>query len=268
MLSTIVFKLFMVFPRFKKFCWRTFYNRFAKKAKTDELKFMNYGYHDDKLSIELKPEDEMYRYSIQLYHHVATQVDIKGKKVLEVGSGRGGGASYIASYLQASEVIGVDISSEAVTLCNQVYQLDNLAFQTADSENLPFNDNSFDVVVNVESSHCYGSMDVFIAEVSRVLKPGGVFLFCDLRPEERVQKTLDIIAKSGLTLREQKNITSNIITSTELMSENRKSKIAEMSLSKPMQKKFESFSCVKGSEMHNRFVTGVFQYISAYYVKE
>ena len=36
----------------------------------------------------------------QLYHYVAAAVDLDGKKVLEVGSGRGGSASYVARVLQ------------------------------------------------------------------------------------------------------------------------------------------------------------------------
>ena len=54
---------------------------------------MNYGYIDlnGELPLELNPDDEEDRYFIQLYHHVATAVDIQGKDVLEVGSGRGGG---------------------------------------------------------------------------------------------------------------------------------------------------------------------------------
>ena len=36
----------------------------------------------------------------QLYHYVAAAVDLDGEKVLEVGSGRGGGASYVARLLQ------------------------------------------------------------------------------------------------------------------------------------------------------------------------
>ena len=45
----------------------------------------------DDLNVRLKSEDEKDRYPIQLYHHVASQINLKGLKVLEVGSGRGGG---------------------------------------------------------------------------------------------------------------------------------------------------------------------------------
>jgi fatty-acid O-methyltransferase len=42
-----------------------------------------------------------------------------------------------------------------------------------DAENLPFPQVSFDAVINVESAHCYGSIERFLAEVHRVLRPGG-----------------------------------------------------------------------------------------------
>jgi len=46
------------------------------------------------LALTLSEEDEKDRYSIQLYHHVSSQIDLKGLKVLEVGSGRGGDIIY------------------------------------------------------------------------------------------------------------------------------------------------------------------------------
>jgi SAM-dependent methyltransferase len=40
---------------------------------------------------------------------------------------------------------------------------------------------SFDAVINVEASHCYPSLPRFLAEVARVLRPGGHFLYADVR---------------------------------------------------------------------------------------
>ena len=54
------------------------------------------------------------------------------------------------------------------------------------AESLPLGDASVDVLVNVESSHCYGNFQKFIAEVHRVLKVGGVFLFADFRDDEEI----------------------------------------------------------------------------------
>ena len=62
---------------------------------------MNYDYAElDGSELDLHDHPEKDRYFIQLYHYVAAAVELNGKKVLEVGSGRGGGASYVARVLQ------------------------------------------------------------------------------------------------------------------------------------------------------------------------
>ena len=181
MLYKIAYYFFKLFPKLKKFFWKKWYIIFANKVSNPDLRFMNYGYFSDDLNLDLKSEDEKDRYSIHLYYHVASQINLEGLKVLEVGSGRGGGCSYISRYLNPSEIFGIDISPSSIDICNNIYNIDNLTFKVGDSENLPFDDNTFDAVINVESSHCYASMDKFIQEVSRVLKPNAYFLFCDLR---------------------------------------------------------------------------------------
>ena len=87
-------------------------------------------------------------------------------------------------------MIGVDFSDKAVNLCKKYYCVDGLSFVPGDAEHLPFDDDSFDAVVNVESSHCYGSMATFLAQVKRVLKPGGHFLFADFRTREQIDEQL------------------------------------------------------------------------------
>ena len=50
-----------------------------------------------------------------------------------------------------------------------------------DAQNLPFPDQSFDAVINVEASHQYPDFPRFLEEVTRVLRPGGHFLYTDSR---------------------------------------------------------------------------------------
>ncbi|MBV8178737.1 MAG: methyltransferase domain-containing protein [Mycobacterium sp.] len=50
-----------------------------------------------------------------------------------------------------------------------------------DAENLPLPDASFDAVINVEAAHAYPHLSRFLAEVARVLRPGGDFLYADFR---------------------------------------------------------------------------------------
>ena len=132
-------------------------------------------------------EDETDRYCIQLYHRVASAVDLAGREVLEVGSGRGGGASFIARYHRPARITGADCSPQAVTRCQKRHAaVAHLAFTVGDVEQLPFPDASFDAVVNVESSHCYGHIEKFFAEAVRGLRPEGHFLYIDFRPASEV----------------------------------------------------------------------------------
>ena len=88
--------------------------------------------------------------------------------------------------------LGIDISETAVELCNSIYNIDNMNFVIGDSENIPFDNEQFDAVINVESSHCYGSMQSFLGETFRILKPGGFFLFCDLREASALEVLFEI----------------------------------------------------------------------------
>ena len=264
MLYKIIYYIFKLFPRLKKSFWKSWYTIFTNKISDPNLRFMNYGYYDDKLNLDLIKEDEQDRYSIHLYHHVASQIDLTGLKVLEVGSGRGGGCSYITRYLNPSEMHGIDISPSAIEVCNTIYDIENLNFKLGDSENLPFEDNAFDAVINVESSHCYASMDKFMKEVSRVLKPNAYFLFCDLRRDIYIQEMLDSIDSNRFNLIKKTNISANIIQATIRMSEDRKEAINKLK-SGWFRNILESFAGVKGSKVHQSFEKGFLQYISAYY---
>ena len=267
MLYKIAYYFFKLFPKLKKFFWKKWYIIFANKVSNPDLRFMNYGYFSDDLNLDLRLEDEKDRYSINLYHHVASQINLEGLKVLEVGSGRGGGCSYVSRYLNPSEIFGIDISPSAVDICNNIYNIDNLTFKVGDSENLPFDDNTFDAVINVESSHCYASMDKFIQEVARVLKPNAYFLFCDLRRDIYIQEMMDSINSNGLKLVSKTNISTNIIEATIRMSTDRKEAINKLK-SGWFRNVLESFASVKGSKVHQSFEDGYLHYISAYFKNE
>ncbi|MDO9580466.1 MAG: class I SAM-dependent methyltransferase [Bacteroidales bacterium] len=156
--------------------------------KNAEVIFMNYGYSKNNHKIELKETDEKNRYSIQLYHLIATGVDIEGKDILEVGCGRGGGLSYIYRYLSPNFVTGVDLNRKAINFCNKKYSTERIKFLQANAQKLTFPKDSFDVVINIESSHRYSEIDLFLDEVYRVLKPSGFFLFTDFRDNIEIEK--------------------------------------------------------------------------------
>ena len=263
MIYRLLYSIFKRFPSIKQLFWKIWYTRLAQKFSSSKLKFMNYGYYSESMNISLKDEDELERYPIQLYHHVATKVALKGLKVLEVGSGRGGGSNYINEYLEPKEMIGLDLSSSAIDLCDTFYKSDRLSFLQGSSEDMPFGDNTFDVVINVESSHCYTSMDNFISEVSRVLKPNGHFLFCDLRRSNYVNEMLDQLNSHSLELLSYEDITSNVIRASDKMSVQRTDLINRLKAGKYVRNILKSFAGVKGGKVYDSFVNGYFKYISA-----
>jgi SAM-dependent methyltransferase len=148
----------------------------------DDVVFFNFGYEEDPpLALPLSEADEANRYCIQLYHQTASQVDLTGKKVLEVSCGAGGGASYIVRNLGPASYTGLDLNPASIDLCRERHRLPGLDFVQGDAQKLPFPDESFDAVVNVEASHQYPDFPRFLAEVARVLRPGGHFLYTDSR---------------------------------------------------------------------------------------
>ena len=85
------------------------------------------------------------------------------------------------AHLKPAEYTGLDYNPDGVAYCNEHHKLPGLNFVHGNAEDLPFPDNSFDAVVNVEASHAYPTLSKFLSEVARVLKPGGDFLYADFR---------------------------------------------------------------------------------------
>lgn len=201
-------------PFVHRFIWKSCYQFIAKKWKSDDWTFMNYGWLPEPGKDEplLAPQDERDRYFIGLYYRLASELNPGGKHVLEVGSGRGGGASWIARHYQPAAVTGLDFSPAAIESSRKWHAaVPNLSFVEGDAENLPFPDASFDVVINVESSHCYGDMSRFVREVERVLRPGGLFGWVDMRSVNMMEGTRRAFLNSGLVLEAEDQLNEGVI---------------------------------------------------------
>lgn len=247
--------------RFPSLVFRALYRQLDKWDKHHQLIFMNYGYSDPGVSIPLDDVDEKNRYTVQLYHHMADMTDLENKDIVEVGSGRGGGLAYITRKFRPASAIGIDLEKSIVAFSNKFHQCPNLCFITGDAQNLPLKDNSCDVLLNVESSHRYSSIITFFNEVHRVLRPGGYFLFTDFRDGHKWPDLLAQLNKSGLTVIEERDISSNILHSLELDTERRASLVNRYA-PKILQKLILNFTGSKGTSTYNYFLTGKFVYRS------
>ena len=200
---------------------KLWYQYVSHKLQNEPVLFMNYGYAylDKGHHLRLHKRDEAHRTVAQFYHHVASAVDLTGKDVLEIGCGRGGGASFVMRYFKPRSLLGVDLAESAVEFCRKYHRVEGLSFAQGDAENLLLNDHSTDVVINVESSHCYGSMDRFVGEVCRVLRPGGHFLFADLGDKARMARVRELFLRSGLEIVKEEKINANVVKAMEADSE-------------------------------------------------
>lgn len=150
------------------------------------LVFMNNGYEDRETPTDfswLRAEDHNDRFAINLVRRLVRGVDFTNAAVLDIGCGRGGSCSYVARYHGPREVVGLDFCQAAIDRCHETHQLPNVTFVQGDAQALPFDDAKFDIVMNIESSHCYPDQRRFFTEVRRVLKPGGTFCYTDNLPD-------------------------------------------------------------------------------------
>ncbi len=235
--------------------------------KNAEVLFMNYGYSSPDQNVSLKPKDEINRYSIQLYHHMAAAVDLNGKSLLEVGSGRGGGLSYVAENFGLETTKGVDLNERAANFCNKYYSIKGLSFMQGDAQNLAIEDHSFDAILNVESSHRYPDFKQFLAEVNRVLKPGGHFLFTDFRYDwemDELNKDLDALGFKKLS---SELITENVVAALDFDDERRRNLIKKLA-PKMLHGVALNFAGCKDSETYNWFAERKYEYFSYVFRKD
>ena len=261
MLSNIFAFFLKISPGLKRSVWKKLYQYLAKKYPTAEWAFMNYGYEpgDQATKIPLKEEEERDRYMIQLYHHVATAIDLTGKDVLEVGSGRGGGASYIKRYLNPKTMTGIDYAINAIEFSNKQHSVEGLTFIHGDAENLPLANASVDAIVNIESSHCYGSMKKFVGQVHRVLRPGGYFLFADLRPSDAIDELDTTFSALGFEVLKKELISKEVVNAMEAFHEYKIAFFQNM-VKGWLKKPLNAFAGVKGSNIHKLLGNGEMVY--------
>ncbi|MFM0035121.1 class I SAM-dependent methyltransferase [Paraburkholderia strydomiana] len=104
-----------------------------------------------------------------------------GATVLDMGCGAGHASFAVAPH--AKDVVAYDIAPPMLATVNGAAKergLANIRTQQGAAETLPFDDHSFDWVISRMSAHHWHDVPAALAEVRRVLKPGGKVLFVDI----------------------------------------------------------------------------------------
>mgnify|MGYP000013381807 CR=1 FL=1 len=257
-----IFEHLFSFGPLRKLIWRCWYPFLTQRLQAQDVLFLNYAYQSDPPVIpQLDKIDEANRACIQLYHHLVSQIDLENQAVLEISCGHGGGASWITRTMAPASYIGIDLNSAGINFCKRRHQIKGLQFRTGDAQHLPFLDQSMDAVINIEASHCYPDFPSFLAEVARVLKPGGHLLYADFRFRESVPLWLQTIQNSKLSLRATHDISTNVLRGMDLNAE-RSQQLIRQCLPRPLQSLGLDFAGVPGSRIYEALKSGQLSYRS------
>lgn len=115
----------------------------------------------------------------------------KYEKLLDIGSGTG----YLINMLSEehkAEYTGLDLSPNMIKVANEK-NIKNATFIEGVSDNLSFEDNTFDVITCSQSFHHYPDTDKALKEAYRVLKPNGIYIISDtgVGPLKKVGVVID-----------------------------------------------------------------------------
>ena len=242
-----------------KASYREFYNDVTRRLEQSGMGaasfFLNYGYvslgNGDEAQVEI-PAEVFNRNSVRLACELVGATPLKDLRLLDVGCGRGGTVALLAETFGAVAT-GVDLSPEAIAFCRATHG-HGTRFEVGDAEHLPFEDGSFDVVTNMESSHTYPNLRGFFTEVQRVLVKGGAFLYTDLLPVPRWAEVRLLLGSLGLVAQSERDITANVLLSCDEVAANRARAFGGSS------EMIDNFLAVPGSAVYEQMRSGAWEY--------
>jgi SAM-dependent methyltransferase len=127
--------------------------------------------------------DEFHVRGAEVSEELADTIPLEGARVLDVGCGLGGPSRMLAGDY-GCDVTGIDLSTEFIRTAKKLSELLHLDHKTTfihgNATELPFEDQSFDVVWTQHVQMNINDKDAFYSEIVRVLKPGGYFLYYDI----------------------------------------------------------------------------------------
>lgn len=107
------------------------------------------------------------------------------ESLLDAGCGTGAMLQLFSKDCPEKVYTGIDLSENMIKVA-QKKKISNVSFIVGDCENLPFENNSFDVVTCSMSFHHYPNPEKFFCSLFRVLKPGGRFILRDVTSKSKV----------------------------------------------------------------------------------
>ncbi|MGV0591328.1 class I SAM-dependent methyltransferase [Mycolicibacterium pulveris] len=206
--------------------WRSFYNKLSRRLEevgvADSSFFLNYGYlptdGNNESAFDIR-EGTFNANSVRLVLEVVGPVDLNNCTIVEIGCGRGGNSALVAEKFDG-QVVGIDMSSEAIAFCSKAHTKHPIDFKVGDALDLPLPDEFCDAVLNVESSHSYGNLLKFLNEVRRICRPDAWFLHTDFLSPDDWDYVRMRLATLGFVTESDRDITANVLASRDQASDN------------------------------------------------
>jgi len=254
----------------RKFLWKLVYNKVYSVSEDFSIQTLNFGYAHSSSTDGIGPSRSNHAdpnvYGYQLYSAVLSFGTLNaGMKVLEVGCGTGCGLTEQAVTNPDVEFKGVDFSRNSIKSAESKFSnIKNLSFIEGNAMDLPFENEAFDLVFNIESSHCYTDKGKFFSEVQRVLKPAGIFLIADFRMPVNYNKFLQLV-KKYFQLTKEVDITENVVKSLQKLTPFRTKIFNDYFKNRPYKRilaknQLERFAGIEGSLTFERFKNGYWKY--------
>lgn len=176
--------------------------------------FLNWGICDKKvqqeflkLQYDYRAIDNMHDVNsmLMVYYIVKPLIDENffNKSLVDVGCGNGMGIKILSQLLHTKHALGIDLTHNLVLHGHHNFHLENsVNYIQTDAEQLPLENESVDIITNIESSHNYPRIEYFYSEVARILAPGGYFCYTDHDvPNKSQVEKLDAFLKKNPQLK-------------------------------------------------------------------
>ncbi len=105
----------------------------------------------------------------------------KFSSLLDAGCGTGNTIELLSNEFSNEKYIGMDLAENMIKAAKKK-KIKNAEFIEGDSENMPFRDEQFDIIICKESFHHYPNVEKFFKECYRTLKKGGRLIIMDVEP--------------------------------------------------------------------------------------
>lgn len=122
---------------------------------------------------------------------------VVNKKVLDLGCGSGTFSNKLKNW--GADVKGIDVSIEMIEEAKKAYS--DIDFKVGDAEKLPYESKTFDFVTSSLVMHYMQDLNYVFAEVARVLKENGIFIFSMHHPMFKNHRTIMVDGKKEKILK-------------------------------------------------------------------